>query len=104
MVHGPIPESDPGGDADRGRVRQDLTPLEDPGRGQGGLDDVSHDLGYEFEYLKTAYARLLEQWLLSQPGLLVVELAEARAISQELALADAGARIERRLPLYLSGE
>ena len=65
---------------------------------------VSHDLGYEFEYLKEAYTRLIEQQLLSQAGVLVVELAEAQAISQELVVADAGGRVERPLPLYVFGE
>jgi tetratricopeptide (TPR) repeat protein len=48
---------------------------------------LSEDLGSEFNYLQTAYPKLVEEFLLRQPGLLVVELSEAQAIARELALA-----------------
>jgi hypothetical protein len=55
------------------------------------------------DHLQTAYARLIEQLLLDRPGVLVVELSEAKAIAQEIALSSSAA-VERRLPLYLTGE
>ncbi|MBW3600098.1 MAG: hypothetical protein KY475_22850, partial [Planctomycetes bacterium] len=65
---------------------------------------VSHDLTYEFDHLKAAYAKLLEQTLLKQPGVLVVELEEARSLAREFELAHADGRVARRLPMYLLGE
>ncbi len=62
----------------------------------------SKDLAYQYDYLRTAYARLIEQMLLEQPGTLVVEMAEADAIAREVSLA--GETPSRRLPLYISGE
>ena len=64
---------------------------------------VNNTLAYEGEHLKGACARLIEELLLDQPGVLVVELAEAKAFAQELALTNASIA-ERRLPLYLMGE
>ncbi|HVC96454.1 MAG TPA: hypothetical protein VND64_22405 [Pirellulales bacterium] len=65
---------------------------------------VSRDLGYEHEYLRVTYARLLEQVLLERRGALVVELAEARSLAKEVALTDAGARLTRDVPFYLLGQ
>lgn len=65
---------------------------------------VSRDLGYEHDYLRGTYARLLEQLLLDRPGALVVELAEAQALAKEVALADPGLRLKREVPFYLLGE
>lgn len=65
---------------------------------------VSRDLGYEHDYLRGAYARLLEQMLLDRPGVLVVELAEAQSLTKEIALADPGSRLARDVPYYLLGE
>jgi hypothetical protein len=65
---------------------------------------VSKDLRYRFDYLKAAYARLVEQVLLAQKGTLVVELAEAEAIVQEHRLTGSEARRRRQLPLYFLGE
>ena len=64
----------------------------------------SRDLTFEHDYLKAAYAKVTEQRLLAQPGLLVVELAEAEAIAREYQLANSGETPVRRLPLYLLGE
>lgn len=65
---------------------------------------LSRDLGHEHDYLQGALARLIEQALLRRRGVLVVELAEARAISRELALAGDTFEVRRRLPLYFVGE
>ena len=64
---------------------------------------LSQDLGYRFDYLKSAYAKVIEQALLDQPGLLVVELAEAHAIGRELAVAGRD-KLARPVPLYVLGE
>ncbi len=63
---------------------------------------VSNDLSYENEQLKSAYAKLVEQTARDRPGLLCVELEEARAIAREVGLT--GTEIRRSLPLYLLGE
>ncbi len=65
---------------------------------------VSDDLTYEYEYLKSTYAKLLEQSLLDSPGVLIVELEEARAIANELALTSESGTIKRSLPIYLLGQ
>ncbi|HTU19798.1 MAG TPA: hypothetical protein VMG10_17175 [Gemmataceae bacterium] len=65
---------------------------------------VSKDLRYQFDYLKAAYARLVEQVLLGQKGTLVVELAEADAIASEHRLTGSEAGPQRQLPLYFLGE
>jgi hypothetical protein len=63
---------------------------------------ASLDLTHEFDHLKGAYAKLLEQALLRRDGVLVVELAEARSLAAEAALA--GQDVRRALPLYVLGE
>ena len=63
---------------------------------------VSKNLVYEHDYLRTAYARLVERILLQRPGALVVELAEAEAIAREAALA--GQTPNRRLPVMILGQ
>lgn len=65
---------------------------------------LSQDLGYEHDHLRSAYAKLIEEMLLAQPGVLVVELKEADAIAREYALSDPQGRITRRLPIYILGE
>lgn len=65
---------------------------------------VSDDLTYEYDYLKSSYAKLLEQSLLDSPGVLIVELEEAKAIASELALSAESGSIKRRLPIYLLGQ
>jgi prolyl oligopeptidase len=64
---------------------------------------VSRDLGFESQALQRPMANVLEQMLLDRPGVLVVELAEAKAVADELALAG-GETPQRRLPLYLLGD
>jgi len=65
---------------------------------------VSNDLMRHNDALQTGYARLVEQALLDQQGLVVVELAEARALGNEQALAGNGDGITRKLPLYFQGD
>ncbi len=65
---------------------------------------VSKDLAHKYDYLQTAYATLIEQTLLELKGIAVVELAEARAITRELALAGTASHVTRNLPLYILGE
>ncbi len=65
---------------------------------------VSKDLAHRYDYLQTAYATLIEQALLELKGIVVVELAEARAITRELALAGTASHVTRNLPLYILGE
>jgi hypothetical protein len=65
---------------------------------------ASQDLSYEYDHLQGAYARLVEQAILDRPGMLVVELPEARAIAAELAAAGTTGVVRRPLPLYLLGE
>ncbi len=62
-----------------------------------------NDLTFEYQHLGAAYARLIEQSLMSRKGTLVVELAEAQAIGKELILGDRST-VARQLPLYLLGE
>jgi hypothetical protein len=64
---------------------------------------VNNTLAYEGDHLKGACARLIEELLMDRPGVLVVELAEAKAIAQELTVGGGGT-VQRRLPLYLMGE
>ncbi len=63
---------------------------------------VSEDLTGNHVRFTTAYARLLEARLQEQPGILVVELAEARTISEEMTLT--GSAVQREQPIYLLGE
>lgn len=63
---------------------------------------ISQDLSYEYDHLKSAYAKLIEQTVRDRPGLLTVELEEAQAIGKELRLT--GGKIRRALPLYVLGE
>lgn len=65
---------------------------------------VSDDLTYEYDYLKSTYAKLLERTLLDLPGVVVVELDEAKAITNEYNLAADGANVQRKLPAYVLGE
>src|SRR5262245_54950352 len=56
---------------------------------------VCDNLSFDQNYLQPAYAKLIEQVLLEQPGVVVVELSEAQAIAHELAIAADNRRIER---------
>src|SRR5262249_33564473 len=65
---------------------------------------VSQDLEFTHHHLMGAYAKLAEAEALDRKGVLVVELQEAEALAKEIALADAGAKLGRLLPVYLLGE
>jgi tetratricopeptide (TPR) repeat protein len=65
---------------------------------------LSEDLTDPFAPLKQAYAYVIQQVLLAEKGVLVVELAEARAVAQEMELAGAGEEVSRRLPVYVNGK
>lgn len=64
---------------------------------------LSRDLFPDADRLKAACAKLVEQALLARPGVVAVELDEARALAQELALAG-GPDVRRAAPAYLMGE
>ncbi len=63
---------------------------------------ASQDLTHDFDYLEDVYPRLIGQSLLQRPGVLVVEISEAKALADELALTNS-ADIQRQLPFYLNG-
>ena len=63
---------------------------------------VSEDLTGNHGQFSAAYARLLEARLQELPGILVVELAEARKISEEMILS--GGAVQREQPIYVLGE
>ncbi len=65
---------------------------------------VNHDLSYEADHLKSAYAKLVETMVMTRPGVVAVELAEAEAIAKEVALTAPGEALNRPLPVYLFGE
>ena len=65
---------------------------------------VSNDLSFAMDYLKQAYANVVEQTVFQHGGFAVVELAEAEALAKELILVGEGNLLDRRLPLYLLGE
>ncbi len=63
---------------------------------------ISDDLGFEFDHLKGAYAKVIEGALSEQQGVVVVELDEARAVAKEITLSNAD-DVHRPLPLYVMG-
>jgi hypothetical protein len=63
----------------------------------------TRDLLHEYDYLQWALARATEQILLQYPGLIVVEIEEAAAITRELSLTGPDVDIKRRLPHYILG-
>jgi len=65
---------------------------------------VSNDLSFKFDYQKTACSKIIEQLLLDDPGVWIVELAEAQAIAKELELHPAEAGITRQLPYLIAGD
>ena len=64
---------------------------------------LSNNLTFEHDYLKGAFAKLVEQVALTRPGVVAVELAEAEALAKELALTT-DEKISRPLPIYFVGE
>lgn len=65
---------------------------------------VSDNLSFDKNYLQAAYAKLIEQELLDQSGVVVVELGEAQSIAREAAVSAEDRPLQRdRLPVYLLG-
>jgi hypothetical protein len=64
---------------------------------------VSDDLGFQFNYLQSAYAKLIEQTFLEQHGVLVVELGEAQAIATELRVTGGSSVDQLQMPVYAIG-
>ena len=64
---------------------------------------LSNNLTFENDFLKSAFAKLVEQTALSRPGIVAVELSEAEALAKEFALT-ADDRLRRAMPLYFIGE
>ncbi|NLS97683.1 MAG: WD40 repeat domain-containing protein [Planctomycetaceae bacterium] len=65
---------------------------------------MCHDPGYAKDHLMAVYAEWIERYLAAQPGVLVVEMAEAEAIAREYELASPADRVRRPLPVYVLGE
>lgn len=63
---------------------------------------LSQDLVYQYSYMAGGLARSVEGHLNHRKGLLLVELAEAKSLAQEAALA--GSTTVRPLPLFVLGE
>ncbi len=62
----------------------------------------SEDLLYDFDYLKSTYARVLEGFLATQPRVVAVSLQEAESLAREVTLDEQGF-LERSLPYYVLG-
>jgi hypothetical protein len=65
---------------------------------------VGSDFLHKYDYLQNVYAVAIEHVLITRPGIVVVELAEARTIAEELALAGDEQAVARNLPYYILGE
>ena len=63
---------------------------------------VNDSLGFEFDYLKGAFARLIESVVAEHKGALVTDIDEGRSIAREINLSN-GSDIRRPLPLYILG-
>lgn len=64
----------------------------------------NHNLTHDEDHLQAVLAQICAQYLGQADGTLVVELEEAHAISQELALTGERSRVDRRLPFYVEGD
>ena len=64
---------------------------------------LSKNLTREFDHLQTGYAALLGRAISQAPGVAVVEIDEARAIRQELAVTGDAIK-DRLVPLFVEGE
>lgn len=62
------------------------------------------DFSFEHNHLTYTYAALAERSLVRVPGVVVVELEEARAIADELHLSPGSKTVSRPLPLYFIGK
>lgn len=61
----------------------------------------SKDIASTYDGYRAGLARLLQETLIQNPGIVVVELAEARALAQESSISSE--RVARDLPYYLIG-
>lgn len=64
---------------------------------------LSKNLTRSFDHLQIGYAALLGQAISEVPGTAVIEIEEARAIGQELAVTGEGIK-DRLVPLFVEGE
>ena len=64
----------------------------------------SRDLTHRFDHLQAAYAQVVELEAARRPGCVAVELEEARAIAEELALGAGDDQVMRPMPHYITGE
>lgn len=64
---------------------------------------INEGATHQLDHLGGSYARLIQERILSQRGMVVVEISEAQAITHELALAGDNT-VTRRTPLFISGE
>jgi hypothetical protein len=64
---------------------------------------LSKDFSHDFDHLQNACAAWLSEVLARQPGLAIVELAEARAIGRELSITNSKLS-DRFHPLFIEGE
>lgn len=64
---------------------------------------VCRNIVHSYDYLQSGLAELIRTGCLALPGVAIVELDEARAIQQELALSEEDS-IQRRFPILIEGE
>jgi hypothetical protein len=63
---------------------------------------VSQSLSRDYDPLQARYAQLIENALSLQPGVAVLEIAEARALGKELAIG--APELQRLVPAFIAGE
>jgi len=63
---------------------------------------VSQSLSHDYDPLQARYAQLIANALSLQPGVAVLEIAEARALGKELAIGDP--ELKRLVPAFIAGE
>ncbi len=61
----------------------------------------SKNISFKYQQMKWGYARLIEERLMLFPGVVVVELSEAKAMTSEVSLS--AITLQRSLPYYLLG-
>jgi len=64
---------------------------------------ISHSFSHDYDPLQTRYSELLQHLLMTRPGVVVLETAEARAIGKELALGG-DTLAARPMPVFVQGE
>jgi len=64
---------------------------------------VCRNIVHNHDYLQSGFAELVRTGCLALPGVAVVELDEARAIQQELALSEENS-IQQKVPVFIDGE